>query len=152
VLESVFRDLGLRQDDASLRVVREAISVRPGDDPVRSYMKTERNSQFDAGLVDTFYAGARNYTVDECLDLVTSAEPEFQGWLLKAPYYAHDLIISSSKLHPAINALPEAKQWSVMERIHTLNACLSSWRVVPTGRKSLMLLTSRRSTASTTSP
>jgi SAM-dependent methyltransferase len=124
VLESLFRDLELRQDDASLRVVREAISLLPAEHPVRSYLKIERNPQFDAVLVDTFLHGrARNYTVDDCLELVASAGLEFQGWLLKAPYYAHELVTSSTELYPAINALPEAKQWSAMERIHTMNAC-----------------------------
>jgi SAM-dependent methyltransferase len=124
VLESIFRDLDLGQNDASLRVVRETISLLPADHPVRSYLKTERNPQFDAVLVDTFLHGrARNYSVDDCLDLVASAGLAFQGWLLKAPYYAHDLVTSSAELYPAVAQLPEAKQWSVMERVHTLNAC-----------------------------
>ena len=124
VLESIFRDLDLRQDDSSLRVVRETISLLPADHPVHSYLKTERNPQFDAVLVDTFLHGrARNYSVDDCLELVASAGLEFQGWLLKAPYYAHDLVTSSVELYPAVGQLPDAKQWSVMERIHTLNAC-----------------------------
>lgn len=124
VLESVFRDLDLKQDDASLRVVRETISLLPSDHPVRSYLKAERNAQFDAVLVDTFLHGrARNYTVPDCLDLVTSAGLEFQGWLMNAPYYPHDLITSSAELYPAVGQLPEAEQWSVMERVHTSNAC-----------------------------
>jgi len=28
----------------------------------------------------------RSYTVDDCLDLVTTAGLEFQGWFMKAPY------------------------------------------------------------------
>jgi hypothetical protein len=123
-MESVFRDLGLRQDDASVRVVKETMSLLPADHPVRSYLKAERNSQFDAVLVDTFLHGrARSYSVDECLDLVTSAGLEFQGWLLKAPYYHHDLVVPAAEFYPALSALPETKIWSVMERLHTLNAC-----------------------------
>jgi SAM-dependent methyltransferase len=124
VMESVFRDLGLRQDDASVRVVKETMSLLPADHPVRSYLKMERNSQFDAVLVDTFLHGrARSYSVDECLDLVASAGLAFQGWLLKAPYYHHELLVPAPEFYPALSALPETKIWSVMERIHTLNAC-----------------------------
>jgi hypothetical protein len=47
----------------------------------------------------------------------------FQGWLFKAPYHAHDLFAPPSGFYPAVNALPEALQWSVMERIQTTNAC-----------------------------
>ena len=78
----------------------------------------------DAGVVDTFLHGRqRSYTVDECVDLVTSAGLVFQGWFLKSPYYAHDLFAPPNLLYPAVNALPEAKLWSVMERVQTTNAC-----------------------------
>ena len=43
LLQSIFRDLGLRQDDASVRMVSETISVLPLDHPVRSYLKIARN-------------------------------------------------------------------------------------------------------------
>ncbi len=124
LLESVFRDLRLRQDDASLKVVRETISLLPQDHPARSYLALTRNPQHDAVLVDTFLHGrAYHYTVQECLDLISSAGLVFQGWLFNAPYYPHDLLASSSELYPALNRLPEPRIWSVMERIHTLNAC-----------------------------
>lgn len=124
IMESVFRDLGLRQDDASVRVVKETISLLQADHPVRSYLKISGDTRFDAVLVDTFLHGrARSYSVDDCLDLVTSAGLEFQGWLLKAPYYHHDLLVPAPEFYPALSALPEPKVWSVMERLHTLNAC-----------------------------
>jgi SAM-dependent methyltransferase len=124
LMESVFRDLGLRQDDASVRVVKETMSLLRADHPVQSYLRVERNSQYDAVLVDTFLHGrARSYSVDECLDLVASAGLEFQGWFLKAPYYHHDLLRPAPEFYPALSALPEPKIWSVMERLHTLNAC-----------------------------
>jgi SAM-dependent methyltransferase len=123
ILESVFRDLGLGQDDASIQTVREAISMLSSEHPVQSYLKIAQDLRSDAGLVDTFLHGRqKSYTVDDCLDLVGSAGLEFQGWLLKAPYYAHDLTAPAGGFYPAVNALPEAKIWSVMERIHTLNA------------------------------
>ena len=57
------------------------------------------------------------------LDLVASAELAFQGWLLKAPYYPHDFSNPPNSLLSAVSARPEARQWSVMERINTSNAC-----------------------------
>jgi len=122
LLETVFRDLRLEQDDASVRVVRETISLLPATHPALSYLKLEGNAQYDAVLVDTFLHGrARNYTVDDCLDLVGSAGLEFQSWLLKSPYYHHDLS-SSPEFSPAVGRLPEAKLWSVMERLRTNNS------------------------------
>jgi SAM-dependent methyltransferase len=124
LLESVFRDLGLRQDEASLRIVKDTISALPADHPVQSYLKLARDLQSDAALVDTFLHGrARSYTVPECIDLVTSAGLVFQGWFHKTPYYPHDLFAPANKFHPAVNALPDNKIWSVMERVQTLNGC-----------------------------
>ena len=80
--------------------------------------------QYDAGLVDTFLHGRdRSYTVEDCIELVTSAGLVFQGWLNKAPYYPHDYYARASQLYAAVNALPENELWSVMERLHTRNAC-----------------------------
>jgi SAM-dependent methyltransferase len=124
VLQSLFRDLRLRQDEASLRMVKQAISLLPPDHLVQSYFKIAPDLQYDAGLVDTFLHGRdRAYTVDDCIDLVTSAGLVFQGWLNKAPYYPHDEFAPESEFYAAINALPEPKQWSAMDRLRTNNGC-----------------------------
>lgn len=124
LLQSVFDDLGLRQDDASVRTVRETISSLAPDHPAQSYFKIARDLPSDAALVDTFlHSRERSYSVDDCIDLVAAAGLLFQGWLLKAPYYAHDVSEPANLFYRAVNALPETKLWSVMERIQTLNAC-----------------------------
>jgi SAM-dependent methyltransferase len=121
ILESVFRDLELRQDDDSIRMVKETISMLRPEHPVQSYIKTAPDLQTDPGLVDTFLHGReRSYTVDDCIDLVASAGLVFQGWLDKAPYYLHD-DAPGKEINAAISALPEPKHWSVMERIQTQN-------------------------------
>lgn len=122
VMESVFRDLRLGQDEASVRVVKEAISSLPPDHPVRGYLKTADDVRYDAALVDTFLHGrARHYSVDDCLDLVDTADLVFQGWFLKAPYYHHETLAPPGEFNQYLSALPEQKQWSVMERMHTAN-------------------------------
>jgi SAM-dependent methyltransferase len=126
LLQSAFRDLGLRQDDASIHIVKETMSLLPAEHPLRTYFKAEGDweLQYDAAVVDTFLHGRdRSYSVDDCVDLVTSAGLVFQGWLLNAPYYPHDLFAPGSELYTAINALPETKLWSVMERLHIFAAC-----------------------------
>jgi hypothetical protein len=59
LLESVFRDLGLRQDEASVQIVKDTISVLPADHPIQNYLKITRDLQPDAALVDTFCTVAR---------------------------------------------------------------------------------------------
>ncbi|MDT5350302.1 MAG: hypothetical protein QOH91_3589 [Mycobacterium sp.] len=92
LMESVFQDMGLRQDKASVRLVKAMLTVLPKGHPLRRYIKIVNDLQSDANLVDTFLSGGRpGYTVDECIELVTSAELAFQGWFHKMPYYPHDL-------------------------------------------------------------
>jgi SAM-dependent methyltransferase len=111
LLQSVFRDLGLRQDDASVRMVKETISLLSPDHPVHNYFKITSDLQDDTALVDTFLHGReRSYTVADCIDLVTSAGLVFQAWLNKAPYYPNDLYAPASELYAAVNALPETKR------------------------------------------
>ncbi len=125
MLQAVFRDLGLRQDEASVQMVKHAVSVLAPDHPIQSYLQMEGTElQYDGAVVDTFLHGRdRSYSVDDCIDLVTSAGLTFQGWLVNSPYYLHDWFTPGSKPYRAINALPERKLWSVMERLHTFGAC-----------------------------
>ena len=126
VVQSIFRDMGLRQDDASVQIVKEAISVLPETHPLRTYLKAEGDweLQFDAAVVDTFLHGRdRSYDVDGCVDLVTSAGLVFQGWLINTPYYPHDWFGPGTAAYGPVSALPERKLWSVMERLHIMAAC-----------------------------
>ena len=124
MLQSAFRNLGMGQDHASVQMVKEVITALPTEHPVHNYFKIAPvSAQSDAALADTFLHGPeRNYSVDECIDLVTSAGLAFQGWFIKAPYYPHDWFIPGSSLDQAVSALPEAKLWSVVELLHVMNA------------------------------
>ena len=122
MLQDVFRELGLQQDEVSLQMVRQTLEILPSDHPIRSYMAIASDLQYDAGLVDTFLHGRdRDYTVAECIALVESGGLVFQDFFLKSPYYPP--AFSSHPLHTAVEALPEVQQWSVMERIHFRNGC-----------------------------
>ncbi|MFM7107128.1 MAG: class I SAM-dependent methyltransferase [Planctomycetaceae bacterium] len=122
IMQSIFREIGLQQDEASLFTVKEAIALLPQDHPVRNYLAMAPDLRFDAGLVDTFLHGRdRSYTVDDCLDLVAAAGLVFQGWFLKSGY--HPPLPQGGGFHAAVAALPEPRQWAVMERINTRNGC-----------------------------
>jgi SAM-dependent methyltransferase len=124
LLQSFFRDLGLKQDEPSIATVRETLTLLSPDHLAQPYLKMARNLRSDAVLVDTFLHGReRSYTVDDCIELVTAAGLVFQGWFNKAPYYPHDLFARPNQVYPAMNALPEPELWSATERINTVNAC-----------------------------
>lgn len=124
MMQSVFRSLGLRQDEPSLAIVKEAVSLLGPDHPLRSYMRIAPDLDNDAGVVDTFLHGRdRSYTTADCLELVESADLVFQDWFFKAPYYPSPLTSPQSTFFGAVDELPDAKKWEVMERINTLNGC-----------------------------
>jgi len=121
MMQAIFREIGLGQDEASLFTVKEAIALLPADHPVRSYLSFAPDLRFDAGLVDTFLHGRdRSYTVDDCLDLVASAGLVFQGWFLKSAY---EPPVPATGFYQAVAALPDRQRWGVMERINIRNAC-----------------------------
>lgn len=122
ILQSVFKDLHLSQDEASIALVKDAIVRLDPEHPVNTYMDIAGDLGDDAGLVDTFLHGReRTFTIDECRDLVTSAGLVFQDHFLKAPYYAPRG--SGSRFLDLIAELPAQQQWSIMERLNTRNAC-----------------------------
>jgi SAM-dependent methyltransferase len=124
LLASVFRELGLGQDDSSVKMVRDTIAVLPADHPVRSYLKFASDLRSDAGVVDTFLHGRqRSYSVEECLDLVTSSGLVLQEWFFKSGYYPHEGFALPDKLSSALNALPQIEAWSLMERLQSSTKC-----------------------------
>ena len=88
MMQSVFRELGLQQDDAGLEIVRDALGVLPADHPLASYLGVAPDLGVDAGMVDTFLHGRENsFTVDGCLELVNDAGLVFQDWFLRSSYF-----------------------------------------------------------------
>jgi hypothetical protein len=123
-LQSVFRDLGLRQEEASVRLAKETISLLPQNHLVQPYLKIAPDLQADAGLVDTFlHERDRSYTVDDCIELVASAGLVFQGWFNNTCYYPRGVFPDACELFTALSALPDVKVWSAMERLNTQNGC-----------------------------
>ena len=122
MMQSVFRDFGLKQDARSVGLVREAIACLGPEHPLQSYLAIAPDLTDDAGIVDTFLHGReRAYTIDGCRQLVADAGLAFQDLFLRAPYYAPTR--TSNAFLASISELPREEQWSVMERVNPRNAC-----------------------------
>ena len=122
MLQSVFRELGLGQDESSLRTVHEALAALPPDHPLASYRVIAPDLGSDEGVIDTFlHARERSYTVDDCLSLVSGAGLAFQGFFFKLPYHAPPAPPGS--FFARVAELPAERQWSIMERIQFRNGC-----------------------------
>ena len=122
MMQSVFKDLGLQQDEASLDVVRDAISQLSPLHPLASYLQIAPDLGDDAGVVDTFLHGREEaYSIDECRALVESSGLVFQDLFLRASYYPPTP--TTSPFFTAVAAMPREQQWSIMQRINASNAC-----------------------------
>ena len=122
MMQGVFRELGLVQDQVSVQVVKEALAVLPAEHPLQDYISIAPDLQFDAGLVDTFLHGRdRSFTTGDCIELVTSAGLVFDDWLLKSPYAIP--AGTDNAFYAAVAKQPREAQWSVMERINARNGC-----------------------------
>ena len=122
MLQSVARDLGLEQNEQSLKIVREMLSALSPKHPIKGYLDIAPDLGFDAGLVDTFLHGRdRSFSIQDCLSLVEAAGLVFQDLFLKSPYYPSAQ--PDNAFFHSVAALDETQQWSVMERINTNNAC-----------------------------
>jgi len=122
IMQSVFADLGLGRNESSLDLIRDAVTQVNPQHPLVGYLRIADDLTDDAGLIDTFvHARERSYTIDECREFVESAGLVFQDLFHKTPYYPP--AGSGSAFLTGISTLPRELQWTVMERLNTLNAC-----------------------------
>lgn len=154
MMQSVFADLGLSQDEDSLSIVTSALTTLEPDHPLHSYLSIAPDLSDDAGLVDTFlHERERTFTIDECRELVSGSGLIFQDLFLKAPYCAP--LGTGNRFFDMVARLPAERQWSIMERVHARNAChfflacrperpSDSYRIDFTGRDALALVPSLR--------
>jgi SAM-dependent methyltransferase len=122
MMQEVFRELGLAQDEPSLQIVKDAMSVLPADHPVRTYTKIAPDLGFDAGIVDTFLHGRdRDFTIAECRELVAKSGLVFQDLLFKTSY--HPPFMPKNPFLGAVAERSKEQQWNIMERINFRNGC-----------------------------
>lgn len=122
LMQSIFTDLGLPQEESSLDIVRDAVARVGPHHPLTGYLRIAPDLAYDAGLVDTFlHEREAAFTIDECRALVKDAGLAFQDVFIKSTYYPP--VDAQSPFLAMVAALPREEQWSIMQRINTTNAC-----------------------------
>jgi SAM-dependent methyltransferase len=128
ILQTLFRDIGLGQDEASLAVVKRTLESLPAQHPLRPETLLP-DAGFDAGLVDLFLnPRERSYTVEDCLRFVSEAGLVFQNWVENAYYYPDGWLNADHPLFAALASLPTPAIWAVTDlylcnRGHFFAAC-----------------------------
>jgi len=124
IMQTVFREMGLRQNEESLRLVRAGLDWLEPSHPVRPYLEDAPDLGYDAGMVDTFLHGRDvSFTVGDCLELVEGAGLVFQGWFHGAGYHPPTLVEPDNEFLAVISTLPQRQIWAIMERLYNRNAC-----------------------------
>lgn len=122
ILQGIFRELGLIQNEDSISIVKEVLAELRPDHPVWPYISIAHDLEFDTSLVDTFlHQRDQSYSIMDCVELVNSSELVFQDLFLKAPYYLPTT--ASTAFQSKLRGMPVQQQWSIMERINTQNSC-----------------------------
>ena len=120
MLQSLFHQLGLKQGDEDVQVVKQVLQYLHPHHLANHYMKDNRDMRYDAGIVDSFLHGIdRPYTVQDCLDFVAREDLVFRGWINRFDYYPEGQVPESSPLYSRIQSLPEEDIWKVMELLHS---------------------------------
>lgn len=124
MMQAVFHDMGLRQDEDSLRLVRSGLNWLDASHPARTYAAIAPDLGYDAGLVDTFLHGRDvSFTVQDCLDLVERSGLVFQDWFQKTALHPPTLVEPDNEFLAAVSMLPERQMWSVMEPLRNTYGC-----------------------------
>ena len=120
MLQSLFHQLGLKQGDKDVQVVKQVLQYLHPYHLANHYMKDNRDVRYDAGIVDSFLHGIdRPYTVQDCLDFVARGDLVFRGWINRFDYYPEGQVPKSSPIYSRIQSLPEEDIWKVMELLHS---------------------------------
>ena len=125
LLQADFRDLGLGQNESSIAMVRQTLSLLPAGHPVQQLSELAR--RFTVRCRAGGYVPARPRAQlhrrglhrPRHLGRTRVSGVVLQGAVLSARY----VHAAQRSVYPAINALPEPTLWSAMERLHTMNAC-----------------------------
>ncbi len=118
LLQDLFRRLRIGQDDSGIAFVRKTLRELPPHHYARWFLPPSIEQIADAELVDIFlHVQDRAYSVQEVLDLVSSAGLAFQGWSDNGLYYRDAHIDPSSELWSRVDGVTEQDEWSVIDSL-----------------------------------
>jgi SAM-dependent methyltransferase len=124
LVQQIAQDLELEANDEGVELLKACLQHTSPHHPLRGYLSVANDLDFDGGLIDTFLPKREHsFRVNDCLDLVAKAGLTFQNWLFNSPYYPQTKRSATDAFIARVSALPVERQWCVMERLNTLNAC-----------------------------
>ena len=118
MLQDAFRRMGIAQSPQGVAQVRQVLKELPARHYAQDYIRAADELKEDAAIVDTFlHPQDRAYTVPQLLELVESAELEFQNWIESFPYWRNGGWGPESAIAAAVDPLPPREHWAAMEML-----------------------------------
>jgi len=124
LIQQIALELELEANDEGVAILKACLQHSAPHHPLQGYLSVANHLDFDGGLIDTFLPEhEQSYRVNDCLSLVADSGLIFQNWLFNRPYYPNSHQSHPDAFTAKVSALAIEQQWSVMERLNTLNAC-----------------------------
>lgn len=103
ILQEFFRELGLKQNDEGIEIVKSTLNLLPVDHVINRYISRADDLACDAGIVDTFlHTVDHSYWTKDIFKLIRRSGLEFLTWCDPGEYALENLIPQS---HPLWNKL-----------------------------------------------
>lgn len=117
MFQELAKILDLKQNDNSVRVLKEMCAAAPDLHPVRLISDVASDVQYDAGLVDLFLNPQdTGFSVKEILQMAKDTDFVFQAWSDNFLYHPQSLPLAQTQLFKKISELPLQQQWEFMEK------------------------------------
>lgn len=118
MLQDAFRRMGIEQTSEGVATVRRILSELPGRHFAQNYIRSAKELEHDAALVDTFlHPQDRAYTVPQLMELLECAGLTFQNWVDNYPYWRNAVWGPDSAIAAAVDPLPPLQHWAAVEML-----------------------------------
>lgn len=119
MLAELFNSLNLQQDEEGLQIVKETLKSLPKEHPAHHFIRFFEKGTNDIELVDAYlHKRYRDYDVNDCLELVKSAELQFRSWNNNGLYYPNLMLPANGLLSKKMEQLEDPYVWKAMEKFH----------------------------------
>lgn len=118
MLQSVFRELGLTQDQEDVNFVRQLVYSLPPQHPLNYYLRYADDLKADAGLVDTFlHPQETSYSAREVFDFTRSAGLRFINWCEPEAYDLSSVLPDEHILRSKLKTLSPEQEAQLCDRL-----------------------------------
>lgn len=117
MIQNALRRMSLTQSSDDVQVAKVLVNTAlPPWHPIKAYMATVADLQFDAGFVDSFlHVQDHAFAVPDIFALVDRCDLQFQGWFDNLSYFPEGAFYGHPSIYQRLAALPLRERWATVE-------------------------------------